>query len=314
MTPQELDQMTIALGGGSQIVLIFILGMMMFAVALGLKPQHFDFFRTDPKHYFTGVVAQIIGLPLLTLGLVYLLNPAPSLALGMILVACCPGGNISNILALFGRANTALSVSMTATSSLAAALITPISILFWSSLYAPTRDLLTVINFDAVDFLKQTLLILGVPILLGMLVVWKLPKLAAILQKPLALISAGGLILIILGGFYEYRELAMKAGLLIFPLVVIHNAAALALGYGSGLLSRADVATRRALTFEVGIQNSGLGFIILLTQLNGLGGTAAITGMWGLWHMVGGGAVVAMFRMADRRSKKMADRRSKKRV
>lgn len=304
MNIEELDTMTIPMGDGTQLFLIFILGMMMFSVALGLKPKHFEFFRTDPKHYFTGVVAQVIGLPLLTLGLVYLINPAPSLALGMILVACCPGGNISNILALFARANTALSVSMTATSSLAAALLTPISILFWSSLYGPTNDLLSEINFDAVDFLKQTLLILGLPILLGMLVAWKLPKQAQILQKPLALISAAGLILIILGGFYQYRELTMKAGWLIFPLVVLHNSAALALGYCSGLLSRADVPTRRALTFEVGIQNSGLGFIILLTQLNGLGGTAAITGMWGLWHMVGGGTVVAMFRAADRRNKK----------
>ncbi|PHR93559.1 MAG: bile acid transporter [Robiginitomaculum sp.] len=302
MNAAELDKMTIVLGGGSQAFLIFILGMMMFSVALGLRPQHFAFFKTDPKHYFTGVVAQMVGLPLVTLGLVYALNPAPSLALGMILVACCPGGNISNILALFGRANTALSVSMTATSSLAAALITPVSILFWSSLYGPTRDLLTVINFDAVDFLVQTLLILGVPIVLGMLVVWKLPKLAAVLQKPLALISATGLVLIIIGGFYSYRDLVLSAGMLILPLVIIHNALALGLGYASGLLSRADVPTRRALTFEVGIQNSGLGFIILLTQLNGLGGTAAITGMWGLWHMVGGGFMVAMFRWADRRS------------
>lgn len=304
MNIEDLDNMVIEMGAGSQLVLIAILGTMMFAVALGLRPQHFAFFKTDPKHYFTGVVAQILGLPLLTLGLVYALNPPPSLALGMILVACCPGGNISNILALFARANTALSVSMTATSSVAAALITPISILFWSSLYGPTRALLNEINFDAVDFLLQTLLILGLPILLGMLTVWKLPKLADKLQKPLAMISAIGLVLIILKGFYDYRELVLGAGMMIFPLVVLHNALALALGYFSGRLSGADVPTRRAMTFEIGIQNSGLGFIILLTQLNGLGGTAGITGMWGLWHMIGGGILVFLFRNADRRAEK----------
>ena len=219
----------------------------------------------------------------------------------MILVACCPGGNVSNLLALFGHANTALSVSMTATSSLAAAFITPISILFWLSLYGPTRELLTQIDFDVVSFLLQTLLILALPILLGMIVVWKAPELAARLQKPLGLIGAMGMIVIVGMGFYQYRDLIPKMFFLVFPLVIIHNTCALGLGYFTGLVTRADVPTRRALTFEVGIQNSALGFVILLTQISGLGGAAAITGMWGLWHLIGGGFMVWIFRTADRK-------------
>jgi len=203
----NIDQVNIEMGGSWEFVLAVMLAVMMFAVALGLRPAQFAFFKTDPKHYIAGVAAQILGLPLLTLGLVYLLNPLPSLALGMILVAACPGGNISNILTLFARGNTALSVSLTATSSLAAAFITPISILFWLSLYPPTRSLLTSINFDVWAFLTQTLLILALPILLGMLVVWKAPKLAARIQKPVALISASLLILLILFGFFKYRFL-----------------------------------------------------------------------------------------------------------
>ena len=295
--------MVFELAGGTKPLLIGMLALMMFAVALGLKPVHFSFFKTDPKHYFTGVLAQIIGLPLLTLALVYAVQPAPSLALGMILIACCPGGNISNLLALFGRANTALSVSMTATSSLAAAFITPFSILFWASLYGPTKNLLTSIDFDAVSFLLQTLLILALPIFMGMLVVWKFPRLGQRLQKPLGLIGAAGMFAIIIIGFYQYRSLIPKVLFLVFPLVIVHNALALGLGYCAGLLSRADVATRRALTFEVGIQNSALGFVILLTQISGLGGAAAIAGMWGLWHLIGGGFMVFMFRLADRKAK-----------
>ncbi|HFB55465.1 MAG TPA: bile acid:sodium symporter family protein, partial [Hellea balneolensis] len=237
---------------------------------------------------------------LMTLGLVTLLHPAPSLALGMILVACCPGGNVSNLLAMFGRANTALSVSMTATSSLAAALLTPISIVFWSSLYGPTRQLLSEINFSTLDFLSQTLLILGVPIALGMITVWKAPALAKRLQKPLGVFAGVALIAIIVGGFIGYRDLFMKSWMLILPLVVLHNALAFVLGYGSGVLTRADAPTRRALCFEVGIQNSGLGFIILITQMSGLGGAAAIVGMWGLWHIIAGGTLVGVFRYRDR--------------
>jgi len=303
MDINTLDNMVFDLGAKSEPILMAMLALMMFAVALGLKPAHFSFFKTDPKHYLTGVFAQIIGLPLLTLGIVFLLQPAPSLALGMILVSCCPGGNISNLLVLFARGNTALSVSMTATSSLAAAFITPVSILFWSSLYTPTRQLLTEINFDVVSFLLQTLLILALPIALGMLAVWRAPTFAAKAQKPLGLVGALVMVIIIVGGFWSYREIIPKIFLLVFPLVVFHNAAALGLGYLSGVITRANTATRRALTFEVGIQNSALGFIILMTQISGLGGAAAITGLWGLWHLVGGGFMVFMFRLRDRNYK-----------
>jgi BASS family bile acid:Na+ symporter len=299
-----LDQIEINLSNGSSAVLTAVLALMMFAVALGLRRSHFAFFRTDPQHYLAGVLAQVVGLPLLTLGLVMLLKPAPSLALGMILVACCPGGNISNLLAMFGRANTALSVSMTATSSLAAAFVTPVSILFWLSLYGPTREILRDTHFDTWKFLSQTLAILALPLGAGALNVWKLPKLAAALQKPLAALGTLVLLAIIVGGFYQYREVLAEYGKIILPLVIVHNAAAFALGYGTGLITRSDIPTRRALTFEVGIQNSGLGLVILLTHLSGLGGAAAITGMWGLWHIVAGGCMVFIFRTADKRKAK----------
>jgi len=303
MDAAALNQLNVNMGGPWEFVLAAMLAVMMFAVALGLRPAHFTFFKTDPKHYMAGVLAQILGLPLLTLGLVYLLNPIPSLALGMILVASCPGGNISNILTLFARGNTALSVSLTATSSLAAAFITPISILFWLSLYPPTRSLLTSINFDVWAFLLQTLMILAVPICLGMLVAWKAPKLAARIQKPLALISASLLILLILFGFFKYRDIIPQMFLLVVPLVIIHNACALALGYMSGLVTRADTPTRRALTFEVGIQNSALAFVILVTQISGLGGAAILVATWGLWHIIAGGVIIGLFKFSDKRHK-----------
>ncbi len=300
MDIEGLNNLNLDMGGPWEAVLAAMLALMMFAVALGLKPSQFAFFKTDPKHYLAGVLAQIIGLPLLTLGLVYVLNPLPSLALGMILIACCPGGNISNIMSMFGRANTALSVSMTATSSLAAAFITPLSILFWLSLYPPTQALLTTINFDVVAFLLQTLFILALPIVLGMVVAQKAPGFAAKIRKPLAMIAIIIIMFMIIIGFYKYREIIPLTAKFVIPLVVIHNALGLSLGYFIGLLTRADIPTRRALTFEVGIQNSALGFVILITQLEGLGGAAVITGMWGLWHLVSGWTMVGAFRHVDK--------------
>ena len=148
MDTDALDNFQLDLGSASEIGMAVVLAVMMFAVALGLRPANFAFLKTQPKLYLTGVAAQIIGLPLLTLLLCFIVSPHPSVALGMILIACCPGGNTSNLIALFARANTALSVSLTATSSVMAAIITPISILFWSGLYPPTRALLTDINID----------------------------------------------------------------------------------------------------------------------------------------------------------------------
>ena len=297
----NIDEFQLELSPGSDVAMVIILATMMFAVALGLRTEHFRFLKTNPKVYFAGVIAQLVGLPLLTLATVYIVKPMPSLALGMILIACCPGGNTSNLLALFGRANTALSVSLTATSSLFAAFLTPISIVFWSSLYPPTRTLLQEINLDVYAFLTQTLLILALPLLAGMLIAHKAPKAADRLKKPLAILAAVGLITIIVAALSKYFGMFLSLGAGILGLVIIHNGLAFLMGHMAGVLTNADISSRRALTIEVGIQNSGLGIVILLKFLGGLGGAGVIAGLWGTWHIIAGLALVALFRWNDRR-------------
>lgn len=301
MNTDALDTFQLDLGSASEIGMAIVLAIMMFAVALGLRPANFAFFKTQPKLYFTGVIAQIIGLPLLTLALCFVVNPHPSVALGMILIACCPGGNTSNLIALFARANTALSVSLTATSSVMAAFITPISILFWSGLYPPTRALLTEININVVSFLAQTLIILALPLLIGMLVRFFTPKIADRIQTPLAVISGLGLLAIILIASARFFPIFIALGLGLFVLVIGHNLLAFGLGYLSARLIKADTASRRALTIEVGIQNSGLGIVILLTQLGGVGGAGAVAGLWGVWHLIAGSGLAGYWRWKDAR-------------
>lgn len=293
---QEIDQFQLELGSGSEIGMMLVLAVMMFSVALSLRVQHFAFFRTHPSLYFSGVAAQLIGLPLVTLTLCYLLQPLPSVALGMILISCCPGGNVSNLLVLLARGNTALSVSLTATSSLAAAVITPLAIVFWCSLYPPTAQLLTEIDFDKGSFLIQTTLILAVPLILGMLLARWFNSFAQRIQKPLVVLSSLGLLLIIIGASIKYIDQFIILGVGLFGLVLIHNACAYLTGFTAARLVRADGPSTRALTFEVGIQNSGLGIVILLTQLGGLGGAAAVAGLWGTWHIVAGLTLVYFFR------------------
>lgn len=301
MNNTVLDDFQLELGGSSEIFLALILALMMFAVALGLRAEHFRFFKTNPKVYIGGVFGQLLGLPLLTVGLCFLLDPMPSVALGMILIACCPGGTVSNLLALYGRANTALSVSLTATSSLAAAFLTPISILFWCSLYPPTDNLLTEINLDVGKFLFNTLIILAVPIILGMTIAHFFPTRAAKWQRPLAALGAVGLFAIILFACLKYAPVFMMIGFPLLGLVVLHNSLAFSVGWLMGVTTGADTSMRRALTFEVGIQNSGLGIVILITQLGGYGGAGAIAGLWGTWHIIAGLFLVGLFHWSDRR-------------
>ncbi len=302
MNSEALDNFQLDMGGASEVGMAIVLALMMFAVALGLRPANFAFFKTQPKLYFTGIAAQIIGLPLLTLLMCMIINPHPSVALGMILIACCPGGNTSNLIALFARANTALSVSLTATSSLFAAFITPFSILFWCSLHGPTLELLTEIKIDKIDFLIQTLAILAIPLLLGMLFQHFAPRLAARIQTPLAILSGLALLAIILIASIRFFPVFMVLGIGIFLLVITHNSLAFALGNLAARAIKADTASRRALTIEVGIQNSGLGIVILLTQLSGLGGAGAVAGLWGVWHLIGGCSLAMLWRWKDARS------------
>ena len=299
MNISNIDEIRFELSSSSEIALSLSLAVMMFAVALSLKLEHFRFFKENLKVYFTGVISQIIFLPALTVILCYLTNPHPSVALGMILISCCPGGNVSNLLSMFGRANTALSISLTATSSLAAAFITPLSIIFWCGLYSPTQNLLSEITFDKLNFLFNTFLILALPLLIGVSLLYLFPKFAKKIYNSVSLISAICLLLIIVFAFIEYFEVFLQIGISIIVLIIVHNTLAFLLGYISGLTINASKASARSLTFEIGIQNSGLGIVILLTQLDGIGGAGIVAGLWGIWHIIAGLILVGFFRWKD---------------
>lgn len=277
---------------------------MMFSVALNLSVQNFRFLVNAPRPYLIGVIGQLLALPLMTLGLCALLEPAPSVAMGMILVSCCPGGNVSNMLVLLARGNIALSVSLTATSSLAAAFITPVAVLFWSGLYPPTSALLSSINFDALSFLIQTSIILALPLALGMISNRYAPRFSAAIRQPLVFLSSLSLLAIIIFGTLRYWDTFLALGVALIGLVALHNACAFGLGNALARLGGLRVVDRRALTYEVGIQNAGLGIVILLTQMQGLGGATIVAALWGSWHIVAGLALVCVFRLSDYRRRR----------
>ena len=299
-----LDQLDFALSPSAQGILAGSIMLMMFAIALGLRRDQFAFLRAEPRFFWGGLSAQIIGLPLATILLCTLIQPPPSVALGMIVVAACPGGNVSNFMTYASRGDVAYSVSLTAASSLVAALWTPAAILLWSALYPPTAGLLQTIEFDRGAFILQTTLLLAAPLTVGMVAGHKWPAFAKHFRKPLALFGGGMMAFVIIHSVIgTWPELIANWRAILEP-IALHNALAFALGFGAAAALRASAARERTLTFEVGIQNAGLAVVLLLSQLNGLGGAAVIAGAWGVWHFFSGGAMIVLFRTLDARKAK----------
>lgn len=297
-----LDAIRVSVNEETRLALTISLAIMMFSVALTLKPADFAFLGKRPKMFFGGVLTQILLLPVMTLGLAHLIAPTPSIAFGMIVVASCPGGNVSNLMVLMARGNAAYSVSLTAASSALAFIITPVSILFWASLYPPTAELIRTIEIETLPFILQTAAALGLPLAIGMTISATAPTVAARIQPFVYGLSICILIALVVFGVTGNWGVLMAVGAIIVPVAMLHNAAAFGLGALAGRVLGVDPASRRALTFEIGIQNAGLGLIILLTQFPTLGGAAAVTALWAVWHLFAGLGLAIAFRLRDRYS------------
>jgi len=283
-----IDQVELRFDAGSLGLLNVILGFVMFGVALDLKVEHFKRALRSPKGPAVGVIAQFVVLPAVTYGLTLLLQPPPSVALGMILVASCPGGNISNFITHLSRGDTALSVTMTSVSTVAAVVMTPLNITFWGGLNPATAPVLTQVHIDFFQMLATVGTLLGVPLLLGMRLGAKLPKVAGHLRKPFKFLSLAFFAAFVAIAFNKnFDHFLLSVGFIFLP-VLIHNGLALSSGYLAGRIARLPVAERRAVTIEVGIQNSGLGLILVFNFFDGLGGMAVIAAFWGIWHIIAG--------------------------
>lgn len=260
----------------------------MFGVALKLTVEDFRLVLQQPKGVLAGILSQFLILPALTFVLVWIMKPHPSFALGMFMVAACPGGNISNFFSANAKGNIALSVSLTAVSSVLAVFMTPINLTFWSSIYAPTADLLSSIYMDLWSVLQTIIIILGAPIIVGMFFRHRYEKAAKKLQPIMHWLSILIFAAIVIMAFAANIDLFLQYIYLVVLLVFLHNALALFSGYQIGRLFGLPIADRRSLSIETGIQNSGLGLVLIFSYFNGLGGMALVAAWWGIWHIISG--------------------------
>jgi BASS family bile acid:Na+ symporter len=288
MDMAAVDQVRLNFNPQGLFVINAAIGLMMFGVALDLKFEDFKRVVVSPKAPAIGLAAQFILLPAFTYLLTLLIRPHPSMALGMILVAACPGGNLSNIMTYLARGNCAVSISMTAVSSAMAILMTPFNLALWGRLNPATAAILREVSLSPVDVFVTIFVILGLPLAAGLFASRIFPGLADRVRKPFKIFSLGFFILIVCGALAaNWQHFLHYVGLVILA-VFVHNLLALNIGYWAARAARLDERDSRAVSIEVGIQNSALGLVLVFNFFNGLGGMAILVAWWGIWHIISG--------------------------
>lgn len=289
----QLDYVKLNFNQESVNMMNLAIAFIMFGVALSIRPGHFRSIFLNPKPVVVGAVSQYVILPALTYLLVLIIRPSTPVALGMILVSSCPGGNVSNLISSISKANITLSVSLTTITTIMSLIMTPFNFAFWGGLYAKHSPLLVPITIDPIEMFRTVFLILGVPVILGMFVGMKFPKFSKRMDKPIQTASVIFFIGFIVAALAGNFSIFLKYIHLIFLLVLVHNGLAFFSGYSLPKLLKVNERDCRTISIETGIQNSGLGLALIFNprifppELN-LGGMAMVAAWWGIWHIVAG--------------------------
>ncbi|MCA1905544.1 MAG: bile acid:sodium symporter family protein [Desulfarculus sp.] len=288
MDATAVDQIRLHFNPSGLMSLNIVIGLMMFGMSLDLKLDDFKRILRLPKAPVVGLIAQFALLPLFTFLLTMVVRPQPSMALGMILIGSCPGGNLSNLMTYLAKGNTALSISMTAVSTAIAVIMTPLNLSVWGTLNPDTVPILRAVSLDPMDVFETIFFILGVPLACGLTVSRIWPRLVERVRSPFKLFALCVFIGVVALALSANWDIFLNViGLVVF-VVMLHNALALAVGYGAGRVMGLAPADTRAVTIEVGIQNSALGLILIFNFFDGLGGMAIIAAWWGIWHIISG--------------------------
>jgi BASS family bile acid:Na+ symporter len=275
----------------SLVILSVILAFILFGIALELRKEDFEHLLQNKKSAVAALFSHFIILPLITFLVVLLVNPPAPVALGMILVGACPGGNMSNMFTHIAKGNTALAVGVTSISHLLAVVLTPLNFSFYGSLNPATVLLLRDIHLSFTDVLQTISLVIILPLIAGTMFSYKFPATAQKLVPYAKRFSLGAFALFLIAAFFSNRDVIVSNVTSILPIVVLHNAVALLSGFAFAKLLKLSYRDVRTVTFETGVQNSGLALILIFGFFDGMGGMAVVAALWGVWHLVSGGAL-----------------------
>ena len=276
-------------------ILNIAIAIIMFGVALGITIDDFKLLLKNPKTLFVGVLSQFILLPAFTFLAILFIEPHPSFALGMMMIAACPGGNVSNFFSKMAGGNAALSVSLTAFATLICIFMTPINLQFWGSLYGPTNEILKTVSLNPIDLFKLVSLILGIPLIAGMLIKHYHTEMAIKIEKLLKPISMTVFIVLIFVAFSQNLAVFVNHIHNVLLLVIFHNIFAFILGYFTAKSFGLNKQDCKTISMETGIQNGGLGLLLIFGFFDGLGGMALLAAFWGIWDVFSGMALATFW-------------------
>ncbi|UAM96680.1 bile acid:sodium symporter family protein [Polaribacter litorisediminis] len=291
----NIDDIKINFDSSGLWVLNIAIAIIMFGVALSITIDDFKRLFKNPKIVFVGILSQFILLPAATFLAIILLEPHPSFALGMMMIAACPGGNVSNFFSKMAGGNAALSVSLTAFATLICIFMTPFNLQFWGSLYEPTNIILKSVELNWVDLLKLVSLILGIPLVAGMLIKNYHSEMAIKIEKVLKPISMSVFIILIFVAFSQNLDIFISYIHHVIFLVIFHNIFAFILGFYTSKIFGLNKKDCKTISMETGIQNGGLGLLLIFGFFDGLGGMALLAAFWGIWDVFSGMALATFW-------------------
>ena len=263
-----------------------LLGVIMFGMGLTLKVDDFRVVFSRPKDVLVGCLAQFTVMPLLAFALSRLFGLDEALTIGVILVGCCPGGTASNVITYLAKGDLALSVGMTATSTLLAPLLTPLLVLL---LVGETVDV------NVVGMLLSILWVVILPIVLGILVKSLLPKVTEQATNYLPAVSTIAICLIVMIVIAANAQKLLAGGWIVILVVMLHNILGLAVGFLIGLVLKMTPAKRRAISVEVGMQNSGLASSLATLHFAAFPMATVPGAIFSVWHNISGAIVARLF-------------------
>lgn len=267
-----------------------LLGVIMFGMGMTISAKDFKEVGRHPLKVVIGVLAQFIVMPLLAFALAKGLRLEPEIAIGVILVGCCPGGTASNVMTFLAKGNTALSVAITSVSTLLAPILTPALIYLLASEW---------LEVSAAAMFMSVVKIVLVPIILGFIVQLFLKEQVQKSVEVLPLISVIAIVLIVAAVVSTSKDKIVESGLLIFGVVILHNGLGYLIGFLTGKLFNLTYEDRKAMAIEVGMQNSGLGAALATAHFSPL--AAVPSAIFSFWHNISGPLLATYWaRKADR--------------
>lgn len=291
----DIDSVKINFSEDSLVILNICLAILMFGIALDIKRSDFQRIMENPKTVIVGLISEYLLLPILTILLILIIRPHPGLAMGMVLIACCPGGTTSNFMVHFAKANAALSVLLTSITTLGAIILTPLAFAFWTQ-FIPDQANLPVLSVSPIKMVLTIVQLILIPVLTGMFINEKYPNLTDKIREPIRYLSLFIFFSFVIGAVVANTDFILNYIHIVIFIVLLHNNSAFIIGYYFARLMRESVKNSRTIAIETGIQNTGLGLILVFNFFDGLGSMAMILACWGVWHLISGFSLAIYWR------------------